>query len=152
MRMLSVPSTVAVTPPGAAGPLAPPSSVMLPGGVAGRALMSARMFVVACWMRRSGSPSFEGFIARPRFHQFVPVVTTVAPLAALYLTMVDTVEPGVWFCPKFWIRLPVTGDAASVLVPPGSAPFVARASHAQPTMFEPIETDVPGASVSRPVY
>jgi hypothetical protein len=64
------------------------SSRMLAAGVAGRAPISARMFVVACWMSRFGSPTAKAFMARPRFQWFVPVVTTSAPLGAVYLTII----------------------------------------------------------------
>ncbi len=67
---------------------------MLLTGVSGTDPMSIRMLVVACWIRRSGSPSPRASSARPHAQWFVPVVTTSAPLGAWYLTMCETAEPG----------------------------------------------------------
>ena len=99
----------------------------------------------------SGSPWLNGLRARPRFQWFVPAVTTRAPLGAVYFAMCEMVEPGVWNAPLPWIRLPVTGELASVFTPAGSRPFATRASHSQPTIDEPMDVEVPGRCVSRPV-
>ncbi len=60
---------------------------MSAGGVCGTAPISSRMLVVTCWMRSSGSPTPNAFSASPRFQWFVPVVTTSAPLGAVYFTI-----------------------------------------------------------------
>jgi hypothetical protein len=44
--------------------------------------MSESAFIVACWMRASGSPSPSALRARPRHQLLVPVAKTTAPLAA----------------------------------------------------------------------
>ena len=63
-------------------------------GVSGTEPMSMRMLVVACWILTFGSPSSRESSARPHGQWLVPVVTTSAPLAAVYLTMCDCAEPG----------------------------------------------------------
>ena len=81
----------------------------------------------------------------------MPTVSTSAPLGAVYLVTIAVAEPGVWNAPLPWIRLPVTGEPASVLTPAGSRPLATRESHSQPTSVWPMFTEVLGASASRPV-
>src|SRR5947209_1638688 len=121
-------------------------------GVCGAAPMSSRMFVGTCWILLSGSPTPKAFSARPRFQWFVPVVSTSAPLGAVYLTIETVVEPAIWLCPLPWMRLPVTGEDESVFTPAGSKPFATRASHSQPIRLLPMDVDVPGACVASGVY
>ena len=64
------------------------SSVRFAEGVAGTMPMSSRTFVVACWIRRSGSPRPSVLTARPLAQWFVPVEKTSAPLAAVYFVVV----------------------------------------------------------------
>ena len=70
------------------------SSTMSLSGVSGNAPMSNRMFVVACRIRRSGSPSLSALRARPQFQWLVPVLTISAPLERWCLTMCVVAEPG----------------------------------------------------------
>ncbi len=70
------------------------SSTMSDAGHSGVAPMSRRMFVVACWILRSGSPTPSALIPRPRFHWFVPVSTTSEPLGHCFFTMWATAVPG----------------------------------------------------------
>ena len=81
----------------------------------------------------------------------MPVENTSAPLGAVYFVVVVGVVPVVYakFEPK---TFPVALEVASVLTPAGSKPFVVfRRSHSQPTSPEPIDVDVPGGWLSRPV-
>ena len=148
---LSVPSATADVPVGAGGRLSGLSSVMSGAGVSGSAPMSSKMFVVTCWIRVSGSPTPDALRASPRFQWFVPVVTTSAPLAAVYLTIEVLVEPGIVLAPLFWISSPVTGVLESVLTPAGSRPLLTRASHSQPLRVDPNVVEPPGGCAERAV-
>jgi hypothetical protein len=128
------------------------SSRMIPAaGVSGSVPMSARMFVVACWIRASGSPRSSALRARPQFQWLVPVATTSAPLAAAYLTMWTVAEPGTYTRPASASSWPVAGDDASVLSAGGARPLSTRASHSQPTIDVPTLVELPGAWFSSPV-
>ena len=67
---------------------------MLLAGVSGTAPMSMRMFVVACWIRAVGLAVAAGVQRQAPGQWLVPVVTTSAPLGAVYFAMCDIAEPG----------------------------------------------------------
>ena len=72
------------------------SSVRFAEGVEGITPMSSSTFVVACWIRRSGSPAPSAFSASPRSQWLVPVEKTRAPLGAVYfVVVVGVVAPDV---------------------------------------------------------
>src|SRR4051812_9879964 len=130
--------------------LVAPETTMSAAGVEGGAPMSTKTFVVICWMMWFGSPSPAAVSARPRDQYMVPVANTVA-VPNVYFVTFEFVEPDA-VVPFGWIRLPVTGDVASVLMPAGSCPLPTRASHSQPIRPVPRVVEVPGAWVSRPVF
>src|SRR5690242_13322631 len=106
---------------------------MFDAGVSGYVPMSTSTLVVACWIRRSGSPSLRAFFASPQFQWLVPVETTSAPLEAVYLTMFEVAEPGEYTPPASCRMSPLPGEPDSVITPGGSAPLLTRASHSQPS-------------------
>src|SRR4051812_40563735 len=70
------------------------STTMFAAGVSGAAPMSARTFVVACWMRTSGSPLPSPVGARPHIQWFVPVWKMSEPLGSRCLVTLEMAEPG----------------------------------------------------------
>ena len=103
-------------------------------GVVGRAPMSASTFIVACWMRASGSPSPCMLRARPRHQLLVPVAKTERAAGGPVDRRVATARCRSRTCARCpGSALPATGEVASVCTPAGSSPLSNARSHSQPT-------------------